>query len=88
MAWFEAALDELVRELVDRGPAAPSFTWWPPDQTVGFWDRRMAQETAGHRAVVESAYDEGTPGDDARGSDGGEEGVEGAAMSTCRGGGA
>ena len=27
----------------------PSATWWLPDQTVGFWARRMAHETAVHR---------------------------------------
>jgi uncharacterized protein (TIGR03083 family) len=61
VAWFSAALDELVDELVTRGPDAPSYTWWPEDQTVGFWYRRMAQETAVHRVDVESAFDEITP---------------------------
>jgi uncharacterized protein (TIGR03083 family) len=61
VAWFHAALDELVDELVTRGPDAPSYTWWPEDQTVGFWYRRMAQETAVHRYDVESAFDAGTP---------------------------
>ena len=27
-------------------PTDPSPTWWPDDQTVGFWARRMAHETA------------------------------------------
>jgi hypothetical protein len=36
-----------------RGPDAPAYTWWPHDQTVGFWARRMAQETAVHRVDVE-----------------------------------
>jgi uncharacterized protein (TIGR03083 family) len=30
----------------------PSPTWWPDDQTVGFWARRMAHETAIHGADV------------------------------------
>ncbi len=33
----------------------PAWTWWEPDQTAGFWQRRMALETAVHRADVESA---------------------------------
>lgn len=61
VAWFLAALDTLCGELVERGPDAPSYTWWPADQTVGFWYRRMAQETAMHRVDVESAFDDVTP---------------------------
>jgi uncharacterized protein (TIGR03083 family) len=59
--WFDASLAELLGELRDRGPAAPSYTWWPADQTVGFWYRRMAQETAVHRVDVEDARGEPTP---------------------------
>jgi uncharacterized protein (TIGR03083 family) len=51
--WFDASLALLLAELRARGPAAPAYTWWPPDQTVGFWYRRMAQETAVHRLDVE-----------------------------------
>jgi uncharacterized protein (TIGR03083 family) len=36
-------------------PSTPSATWWPPDQTVGFWARRMAHETAVHRVDAELA---------------------------------
>jgi uncharacterized protein (TIGR03083 family) len=53
--WFDTSLAALLAELRDRGPAAPSYTWWPADQTVGFWYRRMAQETAVHRLDVEDA---------------------------------
>jgi uncharacterized protein (TIGR03083 family) len=59
--WFDTSLAALLVELRDRGPAAPSYTWWPPDQTVGFWYRRMAQETAVHRLDVEDARGEPTP---------------------------
>jgi hypothetical protein len=31
----------------------PSVTWYDPDQTVGFWIRRMAQETVIHRVDAE-----------------------------------
>jgi uncharacterized protein (TIGR03083 family) len=43
----------LVAEFTARGPAAPTKTWYGPDQTVGFWFRRMAQETAMHRIDAE-----------------------------------
>jgi uncharacterized protein (TIGR03083 family) len=39
----------------------PSATWWPPDQTVGFWARRMAHETAIHRIDAELAAGTATP---------------------------
>ncbi len=39
-------LEEVLRA---TDPAKPVWTWWPPDQTAGFWLRRMAQETAVHR---------------------------------------
>lgn len=60
-AWFRERLDELTTELTSRGPAAPAYTWYEPDQTVGFWFRRMAQETAVHRVDVESGFDAVTP---------------------------
>lgn len=59
--WLQKSRVELLELLLDRGPAAPSHTWWPPDQTVGFWYRRMAQETAVHRVDAESAVGEVTP---------------------------
>ncbi len=44
---------ELVSEFIARGPAAAAKTWYAPDQTVGFWMRRMAQETVVHRIDAE-----------------------------------
>jgi len=41
--------------LVARPESAPTWSWWPPEQTVGFWVRRMAQETAVHRVDAELA---------------------------------
>ncbi|GAA1258994.1 maleylpyruvate isomerase family mycothiol-dependent enzyme [Oryzihumus leptocrescens] len=52
---------QLVAELDARDPAEHARTWWPPDQSVGFWVRRMAHETSVHRRDVESAAGEGTP---------------------------
>ena len=60
---FDESFGELVRELESRGPRAPSYTWYPADQTVGFWYRRMAQETAVHRVDVELAHGAATPVD-------------------------
>ncbi len=61
VAWFRARLDELTDELAARGADAPAYTWYEPDQTVGFWFRRMAQETAVHRVDVESGFDAVSP---------------------------
>jgi uncharacterized protein (TIGR03083 family) len=36
-------------------PADATPTWYEPDQTVGFWIRRMAQETVIHRIDAELA---------------------------------
>ena len=41
--------------LTARAPATPTWTWWPAEQDLGFWIRRMAQETAVHRWDAESA---------------------------------
>lgn len=55
--WFRERLAELLDELTSRGPDSPAYTWYDKDQTVGFWIRRMAQETAVHRTDVESGFD-------------------------------
>ncbi len=68
--WYDGSLDALLTELQERGPAAPAYTWWPSDQTVGFWYRRMAQEAAVHRVDVQDAFDAATPIDDELAVDG------------------
>jgi uncharacterized protein (TIGR03083 family) len=55
--WFRDRLAELTEELSTRGPQAAAWTWYDDDQTVGFWYRRMAQETVVHRTDVESGFD-------------------------------
>ena len=52
---YDEAAAELLEVLPASGPGAPSWTWWPDDQTAGFWFRRMAQETAVHRVDAELA---------------------------------
>ena len=54
-AQFDGALADLLAEFGDRGPDTLSYTWYGPDQTVGFWIRRMAHETLVHRVDAELA---------------------------------
>jgi uncharacterized protein (TIGR03083 family) len=61
VAWFDATLAAIVAELGERAPTAPAYTFSATDQTVGFWYRRMAQETAVHRVDVEGALGATTP---------------------------
>jgi uncharacterized protein (TIGR03083 family) len=68
--WFTDTLDDLVSELRARGPEAASYTWYPTDQTVGFWYRRMANETAVHRIDAELAAGHCSPVDDELALDG------------------
>jgi uncharacterized protein (TIGR03083 family) len=44
---------ELRTEFANRKPSDAGTTWYGPDQTVGFWIRRMAQETVIHRIDAE-----------------------------------
>ncbi len=70
MEWFRERRDELLETLQARGPATPSWTWHDDHQNVGFWFRRMAQETAVHRVDVESGYEAVSPVDHALAVDG------------------
>ncbi len=58
---LEDAYRQLEEQLDLHGPGDHAATWWPPDQTVGFWLRRMAHETSIHRRDVESAVGAETP---------------------------
>jgi uncharacterized protein (TIGR03083 family) len=56
LADFHAAgRTALVAELAAHDPDEPCDTWWPDDQTFGFWRRRMAHETTVHRVDVQGA---------------------------------
>jgi uncharacterized protein (TIGR03083 family) len=55
---LERSWHELLLEFAERHPDSPSYTWFEPDQTVGFWLRRMAQETVIHRIDAELALAE------------------------------
>jgi uncharacterized protein (TIGR03083 family) len=55
---LDRAYSALTAEFDARGPQDPVFTWYPPDQTVGFWIRDMANETVLHRVDAELAAGE------------------------------
>jgi uncharacterized protein (TIGR03083 family) len=59
--WLADAHERLLEMFERSEPGTPSATWWPPDQTVGFWARRMAHETAVHRTDAELATGTPTP---------------------------
>ncbi|HEU5156626.1 MAG TPA: maleylpyruvate isomerase family mycothiol-dependent enzyme [Streptosporangiaceae bacterium] len=53
LALLDRAYAGLLDEFAAREPGDPTGTWYAPDQTVGFWIRRMAQETVIHRIDAE-----------------------------------
>ena len=53
--FFDEQLHRLIEALRTRDPETPVWTWYPPEQNVRFWVRRMMQETVVHRADVEAA---------------------------------
>jgi uncharacterized protein (TIGR03083 family) len=57
--WLDEAHARLAEALTAADPAEHVRTWFPPDQTAGFVQRRMAQETAVHRWDAQAAV--GTP---------------------------
>jgi len=59
--WYREGLTALAGVLESADPGAAVWTWHPSDQTVGFWIRRMAHETAIHRADAESTAGPITP---------------------------
>ncbi|SDN60738.1 maleylpyruvate isomerase N-terminal domain-containing protein [Allokutzneria albata] len=52
---LRAGLVDLVVKLGEHEPEEPCPTWWPQDQTYGFWRRRMAHESTVHRIDVQAA---------------------------------
>lgn len=51
----DRAYAALTGEFAARRPDEYAYTWYGPDQSVGFWIRRMAQETVIHRIDAELA---------------------------------
>ncbi|HIV57031.1 MAG TPA: maleylpyruvate isomerase family mycothiol-dependent enzyme [Candidatus Stackebrandtia faecavium] len=52
---LRAAMADMLAEMTARGPHSHAYTWYGPDQTVGFWIRRMVHETVIHRVDAELA---------------------------------
>jgi uncharacterized protein (TIGR03083 family) len=52
---LERAHAALTAQFAEHSPTDPAYAWYEPDQTVGFWIRRMAQETVIHRIDSELA---------------------------------
>jgi uncharacterized protein (TIGR03083 family) len=53
VALLDRTYAALAAEFAARSPSTPAFTWYEPDQTVGFWIRRMAHESVIHRVDAE-----------------------------------
>ncbi|WP_030264826.1 maleylpyruvate isomerase family mycothiol-dependent enzyme [Streptomyces sp. NRRL B-24484] len=53
LALLDRAYAGLLAEFAARRPEDPGGSWYAPDRTVGFWIRRMAQETVIHRIDAE-----------------------------------
>lgn len=58
LAALDSAYAALSAEFAAREPTQSAITWYEPEQTVGFWIRRMAQETVIHRVDAELALGE------------------------------
>ncbi len=55
LALLDRGYSELLDEFGAHQPHDRAGSWYTPDQTVGFWSRRMAQETLIHRIDAELA---------------------------------
>lgn len=76
LEFFDAQLHRVIEALRKDDPSTSVWTWYEPEQTVGFWIRRMMQETVIHRADVESAVGELTAVEDEVAVDGIDEVLE------------
>ena len=54
--WFSEGYGLLLNALRSVDPAIGMWSWYQPDQTAGFWYRRMAHETLIHRVDAELAH--------------------------------
>ena len=68
--WYRRGLTTLEELLRGLPPDSPAWTWWPPDNTAGFWRRRMALETAVHRWDADNATGTAAAIDPELGADG------------------
>ena len=68
--WFQAGVDAAVRDLGAVGPTETRWTWFAPDQTAGWYHRRITQETLVHRLDAELAVGQVTDVDAELAADG------------------
>ena len=52
--WIAEGTAAVVDQLQRTPPEAECWSWWPENQTVGFWARRVSQETLVHRWDIEA----------------------------------
>ena len=83
--WFEEAHARVVAALAGAEPDEPVWTW-STNQTAGFYQRRMAQETVLHRWDGENAHGQAGPLDGDLAADGVSELYEVMAPTTIAGG--
>ncbi len=69
IGWYEKTLGRLVTTLEEKDPEDECWTFFGPKR-LGFWHRRMAQETAMHRWDAEAAAGEPRPIDSELATDG------------------
>lgn len=79
-AWLVDLGAPVVAALRAAGPDTPAWTWYPPNQTFGFWARRAAHELAVHRVDAQLAGGTATPIDAALARDGIDEALTFAAL--------
>ena len=62
--WYRGTLAAILARLGSVDATTAAYTWYPPEQDVAFWQRRMAQEAVVHRVDAETAAGQVTPVDD------------------------
>ncbi len=75
LEWYREGLADLVSLLAGLDPEAPAWSW-AGDCRAGFWQRRMAHETAIHRYDAEATVGAPRPIDPALAADGVDEVLE------------
>ncbi len=68
--WFDESAAHILDVLSAHDPTESVWTWFDPDQTVGFWYRRLAHESLIHRIDAEQAHDLPSTVDEALAADG------------------
>lgn len=61
IVWYKQGAENLAQALAEASPEDAVGTWFEPDQTAGFWQRRMAQELGVHRWDAQSVGGETEP---------------------------